>query len=742
MQGFQGSIGRTVQDSVPHWPQARRAAKGAPNIVTVILDDTGWSDLGCFGSEIATPTIDRLARQGLRYTNFHVTPLCSPTRASLFTGRNHHAVGMRCLADTDTGFPNGRGSIPPGTPMLPSLLRDRGYATFQIGKWHLAPAHEVCAAGPFGNWPLARGFDRFYGILGGCTDQYVPELCCDNHMVEPPRSEGYHLTEDLCDHAIGCLRDHVSLRPDDPFYLNLAFGATHAPIQVPRAFIEPYVAVFAKGWDQTRTDRLNRQKALGLVPPETVLAERNPEVPAWDSLDADSQRLFTHLQAAYAGFLEHTDLHLGRVVAELERLGVAENTILVLISDNGASREGGETGAVDVNAPYSGKPQSVADQLARLDEIGGPRGPAHYPQGWAMAGNTPFRKYKQFVELGGVRAPLIVHWPAGITGQVGITGAAGVRSQFLHVIDLAPTLMDLTGGGTDAGFDGASFAHTFAQPQAPAPRNVQYWEMFGRRAIRADGWKAVSAHEKGADYAADGWSLYDTDADFSESRDLSGEHPQKLAELIARWWHEAEANGVLPLDDRTLVDIINFRQPNGLMARPQVTLFPGQSHLPQYSMITSSERSMSLTARLGQPLPEGAEGVLVASGDAGGGYCLFVQAGQLRFEHAFLGHRDTVTGDLPTGTRDLVAVLHVAPDDSATVHLFADRRRIGRGHLRAVANHLSFWGLDVGRDVGGPVSPSYPGQFPFPDGLLERIELRFLESASAEDLAALIEATE
>lgn len=732
MHSFEGRIGRTVRDSVPHWPRPAAARGDAPNIVTVIFDDTGWADFGCFGSEIATPTIDRLAAEGLRYANFHVTPLCSPTRASLFTGRNHHAVGMRCLADTDTGFPNGRGAIPASVPMLPALLRERGYATFQVGKWHLTPAHEVSAAGPFGTWPLARGFDKFYGILGGCTDQYLPELCQDNHMVDPPRTEGYHLTEDLCDRAIGYLRDHVSLRPGDPFYLNLAFGATHAPIQVPRAFIDPYVPVFAKGWDRTRADRLARQKALGLVPEGTALAERNPEVPAWDSLDADRKQLYTHLQAAYAGFLEHADRHLGRVMAELDRLGLADNTLVVVLSDNGASREGGDNGAVDVNAPYSGKPQSVSAQLARLDAIGGPDGPAHYPQGWAMAGNTPFRKYKQFVELGGVRAPLVLRWPAGIRAR------GEVRDQFLHVIDLAPTLLESLGGGGE-GMDGRSFRPTFDDAGAPAPRAAQYWEMFGRRAIYAEGWKAISQHEKGDDYDADRWSLYDTRADFSESRDLAAEHPERLAALIGRWWSEAEAQGVLPLDDRTLVDIINFRQPNGLMARETITLFPGQSHVPQYSMITASERSMEITAHLAGPA---AEGVLVASGDAGGGYVLYLMQDSLVFEHVFLGHRDRVAGRVPAGARALSRVLHVGPDDRAGVQLFADGRRLARGSVREVANHLSFWGLDVGRDAAGPVSPAYAGRFACPAGTLDRVVLRFFESASAEDIAALMEATE
>lgn len=736
MEYFPGKLGRTVQDSTPYWPEKPETHPKRPNIVTVVLDDTGWSDFGCFGSEIRTPNIDKLASDGLRYTNFHVTPLCSPTRAAMFTGRNHHAIGMRCLADTDTGFPNGRGSIPASIPMFPALLRDRGFATLQVGKWHLTPAHEVTAAGPYQNWPLARGFDRFYGILGGCTDQYAPELTQDNHVFEPELDASYHLTEDLCDRTITYLRDHVSLRSDDPFYLNLAFGATHAPLQAPKRYIDPYVPVFEKGWDKTREDRLARQIQLGLVPPGTVLAERNPEVPAWDSLNADQRRLYSHLQATYAGFLEHTDEHLGRVVAELKRLGLFDNTVIMVLSDNGASREGGNDGAVDVNAPYSGKPEPVSAQLRRLDKLGGPEGPAHYPQGWAMAGNTPFRRYKQFVELGGVRSPLIVSWPDGIE-TVG-----EVRDQFLHVIDMAPTLLDLTGDKHGAEFDGQSFRDTFDRADAPPPRSTQYWEMFGRRAIYADGWKAVSTHEKGDDYDQDKWALYDTVTDFSEAVDVAEREPDRLETLKSLWWREAEANGVMPLDDRTLVDIINFRQPNGLMALPQVTLFPGQGHVPQYSMITATERSMGITAHFNGPLPAETEGVILSSGDANGGYTFYIRDNILWFEHVYLGRRDISQAPLAAHPQTLSVVLHVADDDHATVQFFADRQRIGRGEVAQVANHLSFWGIDVGRDGGTKVSNAYSGPFPIPDSLLDRVELHFFEDATAEDIAALLEATE
>jgi arylsulfatase len=399
-KNFQGRIGRTVAESSPWWPSSRNHKAVKPNILVVLLDDTGWADFGCFGSEIRTPTIDRLAQRGLRYTNFHVTPLCSPTRACLLSGRNHHAVGMRFLSDTDTGFPNSRGSVDPEIALLPAVLREQGYGTYLVGKWHLTPSHEITPAGPYHNWPLGRGFDRFYGFLPGCTDQFTPELCEDNHQIAREFGEGYHLTEDLIDRAIGYVRDHTVFRHEEPFFIQLALGATHAPFQVPRSFIEPYVDVFAKGWDATREDRLLRQKELGVAPPNAELAPRNEEVPAWEKLSSDQRRLYTHLQAAYAGFLEHADTHLGRLIAELERLSELDNTLVLVLSDNGASREGGKDGAVDTNANYSGLPQSVEEQLTRLDQIGGRHGGAHYPQGWAMAGNTPFRKYKQYVDLG------------------------------------------------------------------------------------------------------------------------------------------------------------------------------------------------------------------------------------------------------------------------------------------------------------------------------------------------------
>lgn len=734
---FPGHVGRTVAESTPWWPTSRNHKQQKPNIVVVVLDDTGWADFGCFGSEIATPTIDRLAARGLRYTNFHVTPLCSPTRTCLLTGRNHHAVGMRFLSDTDTGFPNSRGCIDRDVALLPAMLREQGYGSYLVGKWHLTPSHEISPAGPYHNWPLGRGFDRFYGFLPGCTDQMTPELCEDNHQVDREFPENYHLTEDLVDRAISYVRDHTVFRDEEPFFLQLAFGATHAPFQAPRSFIEPYVDVFAKGWDATREDRLERQKELGIAPAETELAPRNEEVSAWNTLSDDQKLLYTHLQAAYAGFLEHTDLHLGRLVDELERLGELDNTLIIVLSDNGASREGGKDGAVDTNAPYSGLPQSVDEQLKRLDQIGTRHGGAHYPQGWAMAGNTPFRRYKQHVDLGGVRSPMVVSWPGGIasTGEV--------RTQFSHVIDLAPTIMSLAGLDHPLPCDGRSIASTFAAADAPAPRATQYWENLGHRAIWHEGWRAVTEHRQGDAYEDDNWRLYDTEGDFSESQDCAGQEPDLLKEMIGRWWQEAEANNVLPLDDRTLVQLLRARPPIGLMSRNRLVFRPGQSHVPISSMIAGSERSMVVTASF-RDRAAGEDGVLVSSGDGRGGYVLYVRDGRLTFEHVQLGHRVVCVADavLPTGTCEAGFALHNRNGHSAEIVLLHGRQRVGTARIPVTATHLSFWGIDVGSDAADRVSSAYPADFAYQARSFETLTIDFLDQPLIEDVAEAMESTE
>ncbi len=696
-RAFPGTIGTTVAESTPWWPVRNTTPRR--NLVVVILDDTGWSDLGCFGSEVATPNIDALAHNGVRYSNFHVTPLCSPTRASFLTGKNNHAIGMRFLADTDTGFPNSRGSIRDGAPLLPKALRQQGYGTYLVGKWHLAPLHELTPAGPYQNWPLALGFDRYYGFLDGCTDQYEPELYEDNHAIPTPTREGYHLSEDLVDKAIGYVRDHLAFRQNDPFFLQLAFGATHAPFQAPREFIDKYLDVFAKGWDVTRRERIARQILAGVVPDGTPLAERNDGVSTWDELTDVEREVFTHLQAAFAGFLEHTDAQIGRLLDALQEFGQSEDTVVALFSDNGASREGGPTGDVDTNGPYSGIRRQASDMAGDLDKVGTVTGGAHYPEGWAMAGNTPFRRYKQFVDLGGVRSPLVISTPD--------TARGAVRAQFMHVIDLAPTLYDLVGAIPPDGMDGESLAESIADAEAPVGRTTQYWETLGHRAIWHDGWRAVTAHDLDVPYADDVWRLYDTRTDFSEAHDLASEHPDVLRRLQDLWWQEAGRNDVLPLDDRPLRVLIELAGPHGLVAQERLELRPGQSHVPGATAITGSNRSLHVRAQLTTDVST-LTGTILSSGNAQGGYFLAVQDGVLRFEHKLLDVHLSVVSEraLSADGRTVGFSLNAAEDRTARVRLLLDGIAVSEElEIPVTSSHLSFWGLDAGASVVTGFSP-------------------------------------
>ncbi|MFG2431153.1 arylsulfatase [Streptomyces sp. NPDC048590] len=725
--------GRTAAESTPSWPDPPRG--GRPSILTVVLDDTGWSDFGCYGSEIRTPAIDALAAGGLRFTNFHVNPMCSPTRASLFTGRNNHALGMRFIADTDTGFDNSRGRIDPAVPLLPDHLRPHGYGSYQVGKWHLAPGHEITPAGPYDNWPLRRGFDRFYGFMGGATDQRAPELFEDHHPVRPAAGPDYLLSEDLADRAISYLREHRTYRAGSPFYLNLALGATHAPLQAPRAYIERYLETFTKGWDQTRVDRLRRQTEEGLVPEGTGLTERNPGVAPWDELTQDQRTLHTHLQAVYAGFLEHADAQIGRVVDALREWGELDNTIVMVLSDNGASREGGPQGAVDVNAPYNGIPQTVEQELSRLDKLGGPEGPAHYPEGWATASNTPFRLYKQYTDLGGVRVPLVVHWPLGIAEP------GGIRHQFVHAVDLAPTVLEAVGAPVDgARFDGRSMLAVLADADAPAPRDTQYFEMLGHRALWHQGWKAVTTHVPGTPYEDDVWRLYDTRRDFSECHDLAAEQPERLAALREVWESEAERHGVFPLDDRPLKALLALNTGQGLHGATHVRLEAGACHVPAPTRITGSNRSMRATATLSRT----ADGVLLASGTAAGGYVLYIKDGRLVFEHNLLGDHVVCAspGPLPAGTDTAGFRLHCHDDRSARVTIEAGTVPLAHAGIPMTAGRLSGYGLDIGRDTLSQVSAAYTGEFPQPRGALVHVDLDFTAPEDIEDVAATIEAVE
>ncbi len=500
---FEGSIGRYHWESQDWWPPELRPPAGAPNVLIVILDDVGFAQLGCYGSDIATPHLDALAAGGLRYSSFHTTALCSPTRACVLTGRNHHAVGMGRIVDLAMGYPGYDARIPPSCALLPAMLTPHGYAAYAVGKWHLTPEDEEHLGARRDRWPLGKGFERWYGFFPGETHQFVPALVHDNHLVEPPRGadDGYHLTSDLIDHAIEYVEDLRNVDVDKPWLLYVATGACHSPHQAPVEWIDRYRGHFDEGWDAWRHATLSRQKALGVVPPHTELSARPDWVPPWSSLSDQERRVYARYMEAFAGFLSHTDHELGRLFARLDTMGELDNTIVIVLSDNGASSEGGPVGSLNDVRAWNVLPRTVEEADERLDEIGGPRIHNNYPWGWTVAGNTPFRRWKRETHEGGVADPLIVHWPRGIAAR------GEVRSQYVHAIDIAPTLLEVmaievptvVGGVEQRPLDGTSFAYTFADASAADRHTRQYYEMFGCRALYDDGWKAVTYHEIQAD---------------------------------------------------------------------------------------------------------------------------------------------------------------------------------------------------------------------------------------------------
>lgn len=592
-------------------PGADLPAGRRPNVVIILLDDLGFADIGCFGSEIETPHIDRLAAEGLRFTGFSVTPLCSPTRAALLTGRNHHTAQVAFLAGWGAGAEHTQERISPACGTVAEILRTAGYATSALGKWHLVPEEEQSADGPFDNWPTGRGFDRFYGFLGGLTDHFHPALVEDRTFVEPPGTPDYHLSSDLVDRAIADLDAAAAREPDQPFLLYLAFGAVHSPYHVPPGILERYVERFARGWDRVREDRLARQVALGIVPPGTQLTERQPWVPAWDELSPGEQAVAVRVQAAYAAFLEHTDAQLGRLLDRLDATGLAGDTLVLLLSDNGAAT-GGRRGTGQLVEAWEGTPRTTEEELADLAAVGGPESFPHYADGWGMAGNTPFRRHKSWVDAGGVRVPLIVRWPARIPDP------GAIRPQFCHVVDLVPTILDVAGatepatigGVAQAPMAGASLTRALAEGAAPEARDVQYYEMSGRRAIWQDGWRAVATHVEGTPYEHDEWALYDTRRDFSEHTDLADRYPERLRALQERWWAEAERHGALPLDDRTA----GSRNPPPREARDRWVLPPAPTRYFLADLFRTFEgRSFRLEAEVG-PGRQAGPSIVAAAG--------------------------------------------------------------------------------------------------------------------------------
>jgi len=733
---FEGEIARTQAESTPWWPTPPHPGDSAPNVVVIVLDDLGFAHLGCYGSDIDTPNIDRLAAGGLQLTDFHVTPLCSPTRAALLTGRNHHSVGMRAVSNFSTGYPHMRGRITNHAATMAEVLRAEGYTTLGLGKWHLCPMEETSAAGPYDQWPLQRGFDRFYGFLDGEADQFTPELVHDNHAVPPPATaeEGYHLSEDLVDRAIGFLHDTVSIRPDRPFFTYLAFGATHAPHQAPAAYLEKYLGRYDEGWDVARERWFARQQELGVIPVETEMAPRNPGVEAWDDLPESHRKLACRLQEAFAAFLDHTDAQIGRLLDALEALDRLEDTVVVLLSDNGASQEGGPFGVLHEMKFFNFILEEPDEAIARLDDIGGPSSHANYPWGWAQAGNTPFRWYKQNTHEGGVHVPCIVHWPAGIEDP------GGRRDQFHYVTDIAPTIYEICGvtpPETHHGFDqmpvvGTSMRYLFAADAAaePSRRTVQYFEMMGHRAIHAEGWKAVTRHQAGTPFDDDRWELYHVADDRSELHDMAEEHPEKLAELIELWWQEAEANGVLPLDDRTVQLFgARFRDNAPHRADRHYTYRPPLTPLPAQAGPQVGGRSWDLEAAIDRPA--GAGGVLYATGNGNSGMSLFVDGDRLVFDYNCFGDHQIVESDVdvPAGP-SVVGVRFRREDTAGEATLVIDGADCGFMALPFVMRMISSVGASIGFDHGSPVSRRYADENPF-QGTLHQVDVQLVSPGEA-----------
>ena len=647
-QTFGGRIGRTWRDSEPWWPVPPAAPAGAPNILFIVLDDVGYSDLGCYGSEIETPRMDALATGGLRYSNFHVTAMCSPTRAALLTGRNAHTVGMGAIAEWSTGFPGYQGRITPQAATIAQMLTPHAYGTYAVGKWHLANMGDYPTGGGRDYWPLGKGFNRWYGFLGGFIDHWNPDLHEDNHPVQREPREGYHLTEDLADHAIGFVRDHITSAPGKPWLTYLALGAGHWPLHVPQAWIDKYRGRFDAGWDVVREQRLARQKAMGLVPAGTPLAPPNPNVRAWASLEPQERALCARLQETYAGFLSHADAQIGRLVDYLTATDQFENTAIVLLSDNGASGEGGPTGAVNIRRHMSMERETVEYGLTHIGRIGTEHSFPHYPMGWAQASNTPLKWFKRNTHGGGIRAPLVVHWPARIKDH------GGIRHQYHHVSDLVPTLLDSLGlqppevhqGHVQIPLHGTSMAYSFDQAEAPTHKQTQHFEMAGDRAIWHRGWKAVARHTKGDDFDTDRWELYHLEQDFAEIQDLAQQYPQKVRELVELWWEEAQRYGVLPLDDR---DVERSLEWSRRQVPRRFELQPGMARLDRQLVPPINDRSWRIHAQLRQVQPQ-ANGILVACGSRFGGYQLHCQRGKAVFTYAVhesLAHRLEVP--LPRG---------------------------------------------------------------------------------------------
>jgi arylsulfatase len=747
---FNGVINTDVRDSVPDWePYTQpKAPDGAPNVLIILYDDTGLAAWSPFGGRINMPSLQRLADNGLMYTQWHTTALCSPTRSCFLTGRNHHENGYACIAEGATGFPGSNGHIPMENAYLAEVMRQLGWNTFWLGKNHNVPSEEWHMGATKRNWPLARGFDRYYGFIAGETHQWYPTLIEDNHYVDQPYSpeEGYHLSKDLADKAIAYIRDSKQSAPEKPWFTFFCPGANHAPHHVAKEWADKYKGKFDDGYEAYREWVLPRMIEKGILPAGTELSPLNPMpegtfspfdmVRPWDSLSDDEKRLFARMAEVYAGFSEYTDHQVGRILDYLEESGQLENTLIFYCADNGASAEGTPSGSVNENKFFNEYPDDMQQNLSMIDKLGGPETYNHYPTGWAAAFSAPFRMFKRYSYQGGICDPMVIHWPAGIKAR------GEVRHQYHHAIDIVPTILDCCGiefpefvlGYEQKPLPGVSMRYSFDDANAPTTKHTQYYAMLGTRGIWHDGWKAVAVHGPTSgigNFDKDRWELFHTEVDRAEAHDLAAEYPEKLQDLINIWFTEAGKYDVLPLDDRTPMEILTEERPSDRQEGTFV-FYPGTTEIPERTAPQTRGRSFRILADV-ELSDADAQGVIFAQGSRFGGHALFIKDHKLFYVNNFLGippEQRLVSNGLTQGpyvmgmefNKEGVGEHH---ETLGKGRLYINDKVVAEGEIRTQPGHFALCGegLCVGRDSGDSVSDLYKPQFAFPGGVIKRVEI-------------------
>jgi arylsulfatase len=760
---FKGRIGSTYVDSEADVISLPTPPEGAPNVLLVMLDDVGFGQASTFGGPVNTPTLQKLADEGLRYNRFHTTALCSPTRAALLSGRNHHSVHTGVITEMATGFPGYDGSWPREAACVAEILQGNQYSTAAFGKWHNTPDHELSAAGPFDRWPTGKGFGYWYGFQGGEASQWHTPLFENTAPIEPPHDDPkWHFTEAIADRTISWIGQQQAAAPDMPFFVYFAPGACHSPHHVHKEWADKYKGKFDHGWDRQRELTLEKQKKIGILPKNTKLTPRPDSIPSWDSRSADEKRLYARMQEVFAGFLEHADAQIGKVVDAIERMGLRDNTLIIyIVGDNGPSAEGSLTGTLNNMKSQLGLLDDVSTILEKIDEIGGPLHENHYPVGWAWAGSSPFQWMKQVAShFGGTRNGLVMSWPKRITDR------GGLRSQFHHVIDIAPTILDLAGipeprsvnGVPQKPIEGVSMVYTFEDAKAPSERVTQYFEMLGNRALYHNGWVAGCLHGRlpwetgggGLSFDEDTWELYNIEDDFSQANDLAAKEPAKLRDLQDRFMAEAAKYNVLPLDDRFAQRADPSLKPSHMRGKKKFVYPPGTIRIGERSSPNTKDVHHTLAAEVVIP-DGGAEGVLVCCGGISSGYSLFMKNNKLYWEHNYYGevrYRVESTETIPPGRQILSAEIKVdkegKPGTGGTTTLRIGKKKVGEGRFeQQVFGYFTVnETFDVGCDTVSPVSDLYESPFPFTGEIIKVMvdvsEATFEELAAQHELRARV----